>query len=135
VTERALVTEAVGLLWGGDEARVAAIVDAGYHDHAATGGGVGPDGFRAGRQAFRQAFADVEMTAHDLVVADRRAAVRLRFRGLHVGRYAGLEPCGRTVEWDEIHLWRLGGGRVVEHWACRDDLAALRRLGADLRWP
>jgi lactoylglutathione lyase len=64
------------------------------------------------------------------VVAGGRAAVRLRVRGLHVGPHAGIPPTGRTVEWDEIHLWRLEDGRVIEHWACRDDLAALRRMGA-----
>jgi lactoylglutathione lyase len=132
VTDRALVDEAVTLLWGGDEARVGAIVAPAYRDHAA--GGVGPDGFRAARAAFRRAFADVELTAHDVVVAEGRAAVRVRVRGLHVGPHAGLAPSGRTIEWDEIHLWRLEDGRVIEHWACRDDLAAMRRLGADLRW-
>ena len=135
MTDRALVDEIVTLLWGGDEARVSTIVDPGYRDHAAAGAGRGPHGFRAEREAFRRAFADVEVSAHDFLLAGGRAAVRLRFRGLHVGPYAGLEPCGRTVEWEEIHLWRMDGGRLVEHWACRDDLAALRRMGADLRWP
>ena len=131
MTDRALVGEAVALLWGGDDARVSEIVDPVYRDHAAAGPGLGPDGFRAERSAFRRAFADVELTAHDVVVADDRAAVRVRVRGLHVGPHAGIEPSGRTVEWDEIHLWRLADGRLVEHWACRDDLAALRRMGAE----
>ena len=132
MTDHALVGEAVALLWGGDEARVGEIVAPAYRDHAA--GRVGPDGFRAARAEFRRAFADVEVTAQDVVVAGGRAAVRVRVRGLHVGSHAGLEPSGRTIEWDEIHLWRLEDGRVIEHWACRDDLAAMRRLGADLRW-
>jgi predicted ester cyclase len=129
MTDRALVHEAVALLWGGDERRVGDIVDPAYRDHAAAGPSVGPAGFRAARSAFRRAFADVELTARDVVVADGRAAVRLHVRGLHVGPHAGVAPSGRTVEWDEIHLWRLQDGRVMEHWACRDDLAALRRMG------
>ena len=134
MTDRPLVEEAVTLLWGGDEERVGSIVGAGYRDHAAGGPGAGPEAFRAARRALREAFADVELTAHDLVVAGDRAAVRVRFRGLHVGPYAGLAPSGRTIEWDEIHIWRLEDGRVTEHWACRNDLTAMRRLGAALRW-
>ena len=122
----ALVREVVALLWGGDDARVEDLVDAGYRDHAATDAGRGPEAFLGERRRLRAAFADVVVTPHELVAADEHVAVRLRFQGLHVGRFAGLEPCGRTVEWEEIHLWRVHDGRLVEHWAGRDDLAALR---------
>ena len=54
-------------------------------------------------------------------MAGDRAAVRVRFRGLHVAPYAGLEPSGRTIQWDELHVWRLEGGRVTEHWASQDE--------------
>jgi lactoylglutathione lyase len=129
----AIVQEAVALLWGGDEARVAELVAPGYRDHAA--GARGAEGFRAGRRRLRDAFADVAVTPLELIAEGAQVAVRVHFRGLHVGAYAGLEPSGRTVEWDELHLWRVHDGRLVEHWACRDDLAALCRLGATLRWP
>lgn len=121
-----VVREAVALLWGGDDARVDALVDDGYRDHAARAGGTGPEAFRAARRGLRGAFADVVVTPHEVIGQGEHIAVRVRFRGLHVGRFAGLEPCGRTVEWEEIHLWRVREGRLVEHWAGRDDLAALR---------
>jgi predicted ester cyclase len=122
----AVVRAAVALLWGGEDARVQALVDTSYRDHAAAFAGRGPDGFLSERRRLREAFADVVVTPHELVAAGEHVAVRLRFQGLHVGRFAGLEPCGRTVEWEEIHLWRVRGGRLVEHWAGRGDLAALR---------
>jgi lactoylglutathione lyase len=59
----------------------------------------------------------------------------LRLRGLHVGSHARLGPCGRTLAWDEIHIWRLHDGRLIEHWAARNDLLALCRMGAVLKWP
>lgn len=97
------------------------------------GGEVGdwPASMRAWREHAREAFADIELEPRELVVADDgRVAVRLRFRGLHVAPYAGIAPCGHTVEVDEVHLWRVQEGRLVEHWALRDDLAALRQMGA-----
>ena len=121
-----VVREAVALLWGGDDARVDALVDRGYRDHAPGAAGNGPEAFRAAQRGLRRAFADVVVTPHEVVTGGEHVAVRLRFRGLHVGPFAGLEPCGRTVEWEEIHLWRVRDGRLVEHWAGRDDLAALR---------
>jgi predicted ester cyclase len=116
----------VALLWGGDDARLDVLVDGAYRDHAAHDAGTGPDAFRAARRGLRGAFADVVATPCEVIGQGEHIAVRVRFRGLHVGRFAGLEPCGRTVEWEEIHLWRVREGRLVEHWAGRDDLAALR---------
>lgn len=125
-----LVRDTVGLLWGGDDRRIQELVDPGYRDHSARGPARGPEGFREERGALRRAFADVGMALRDVIVHEDHAAARVRVRGLHIGRWAGVEPCGRSLEWDEIHIWRLRAGRLVEHWACRDDLAALRRLGA-----
>ncbi|HEX2234270.1 MAG TPA: ester cyclase [Thermoleophilaceae bacterium] len=129
-----LAHEAIALLWDGDDPRVARLVDREYRDHSATMLHRGPESLRAERRALREAFADVEVSTRELIVSADHAVARLRFRGLHVGRWAGIEPSRRSVEWDEIHIWRFRDGRLVEHWACRDDLAALCRLGAVIRW-
>jgi hypothetical protein len=36
---------------------------------------------------------------------------------------------------DEIHIWRLQDAKLIEHWACRDERAALRHIGGELDWP
>jgi predicted ester cyclase len=131
----AVVREAIAVLAGGDEALASDIVDPDYRDHASAGVERGPQGFLAQRRRMRCPFADVELNAHEMVVGDGHVAVRLRFRGLHVGPYAGVEPCGRTIERDEIHIWRLADGMLIEHWACLDDLTALRQMGAAVRSP
>lgn len=87
------------------------------------------------RRRLRRAFADIELIPRDVIVDDCRVAVRLRFRGLHVAPDAGLEPCGRTVEMDEIHIWRLQDAKLIEHWVCRDDRTALSQMGAPRGWP
>jgi predicted ester cyclase len=45
---------------------------------------------------------------------------------------AGIDPTGDEISWSVVHVWRVVDGRVVEHWACRDDIGLLRQVGA---WP
>lgn len=41
---------------------------------------------------------------------------------------AGVEPAGRPATWTFIHIWRVADGVIVEHWACRDDMALVEQL-------
>jgi predicted ester cyclase len=41
---------------------------------------------------------------------------------------AGEPVSGRPAAWTFIHIWRVAGGVIVEHWACRDDMALLESL-------
>ena len=133
-TSEALINEAIALLWGGEPERVEEIVDPDYLDHAASGLERGARSFELDRRALREAFADAEVTPQEVIVTGDLAVARVRFRGLHVGPWAQLEPSGRSLAWEEIHIWRVRNGRLIEHWACRDDLAALCRVGAVIRW-
>jgi lactoylglutathione lyase len=133
--EELVVREALALLVSDDDARLAEIVHPDYRDHTLPRPARGAASLRSLRRRLRRAFADIELTPRDVIVDAGRVAVRLRFRGLHVAPYARLEPCGRTVEMDEIHIWRLQDGRLIEHWACRDERAALSQMGGPEGWP
>ncbi len=39
-------------------------------------------------------------------------------------------PKGKPVAVELVHLFRIGGGKIVEHWAVRDDLGLMQQLGA-----
>jgi predicted ester cyclase len=41
----------------------------------------------------------------------------------------GPEPTGRSFVVEHIHIYRIEGDRIAEHWAARDDLGAMRQLG------
>jgi predicted ester cyclase len=133
--EELLVREALALLVSDDEARLDEIVHPDYRDHTLPPPARGAESLRAVRRRLRRAFADIELIPRDVIVDAGRVAVRLRFRGLHVAPYAGLEPCGRTVEMDEIHIWWVQDGRLIQHWACRDEGAALSQMGGPEAWP
>ena len=41
---------------------------------------------------------------------------------------AGVAVSTRPVAWTFVHIWRVADGMIVEHWACRDDMAFLQQL-------
>jgi predicted ester cyclase len=126
----AVVRTALHLLCGPDDRAVDQLIHPDYRDHMRPGLERGPASFRALRAALREAFADIELIPREVIVGvDGAVTVRLRFRGLHIAPYAGVEPCGHTVEIDEIHIWRVRDRQLVEHWALRNDLQALRQMG------
>lgn len=91
----------------------------------------GPAGMRHVAGLLRAAFPDGRLVLEDLIGEDDRVAARLVFRGTHHGTYRGLSPTGRRVVQAQMHLLRLVGGQIAEHWAVRDDLALLDQLGGN----
>lgn len=52
-----------------------------------------------------------------VLIADGDYVVhRTRDRVRHVGEAYGLPPTGRVVEVDHVEMWRVEGGKIVEHW-------------------
>ena len=43
---------------------------------------------------------------------------------------ADVPVSGQATAWTFIHIWRVEGGLIVEHWACRDDMGLLEQLRA-----
>ena len=95
-------------------------------------GGIGPDGFRGVVNWLNAAFADLSITPDDVISSGDKVVARVRFRGLHVGPFNGIPPTNKTVEFDQIHIWRIDDGLIVEHWACLDELTGYRQMGVEL---
>ena len=45
------------------------------------------------------------------------------------GMLVGVNPTGRTFEVQHIHMYRVLGGKIAEHFANRDDVGMMRQLG------
>ena len=74
----------------------------------------------------------------DLLVAEGEYVVALMTitRTLHEQLHAfGLTfpASGSSYTVQHIHIYRVAGGLIREHWAVRDDLSMLRQLGVELR--
>lgn len=49
------------------------------------------------------------------------------------GIYNVTKPEGRKFTSQHIHMFRMEGGKIKEHWANRDDLGAAKQMGMELR--
>ena len=80
--------------------------------------------------------SDFSVENHQLIGEGGLVAHHMTIHGRHQASTMPLlqatEATGGPVTWTYIHIWRVANGRVVEHWACRDDVGLLRQVGA---WP
>ena len=110
------------------------LVAAGFVNHAAAP--QGREGFRATFDHLRHDLGDFTFEEHQVVADDDRVAVHLTLHGHHIAStmplLAGVPVTGKDVTWTFLHLFRVEGGQIAEHWAVRDDLGLLVQLGA---WP
>ncbi len=131
-----VIEELFRRLNAGDRAVMDELIAEDMVNHAATS--------RQGREGWKQiaAMVDVDLGAdltaenHHLIAEGDFVAHHMSLRGRHTAStmplLAGVEPTGEDVTWTYMHIWRVVGGQVVEHWACRDDVGLLRQVGA---WP
>jgi len=75
------------------------------------------------------AFPDLHVEVEDLIAEGDRVVTRNTVTGTHRGEYMGLPPTGKSIVYNEIFIFRLAGGRVVETWGVVDVLSQMRQLG------
>jgi predicted ester cyclase len=109
-----------------------------------------PISLNHGRQVSRESIAKVfeslvmleeHFTIHEMVAEGDWVACRATVTGRHSvqpsvpvgsGVYNLAQPLGQAYTIQHLHLFRVVGGQIVEHWANRDDLGAARQLGLEL---
>jgi steroid delta-isomerase-like uncharacterized protein len=84
--------------------------------------------WRQGFEMMKHAFPDLQADIEDIVAAQDKVAVRLRFRGTHSGEFLGVGPTGRTVEYVSHEFYRIADGLIAEEWICSDMATLLRQL-------
>jgi steroid delta-isomerase-like uncharacterized protein len=83
-------------------------------------------------------FPDWHMQIEEMIGEDESVVVRLKVSGTHRGvqklavngaLLVGAEPTHKRFEVEHIHWYKLHGGKIVEHYATRDDIGMTRQLG------
>ena len=102
-------------------------------NHAAIPEAQGAKGLRAIFSKLIKAMPDMRSSCEDLIAEGDRVVCRMTMHGTHTGplefvRYP-LAATGKSARVEQIHIYRLKDGKIVEHWAARDDLGMLRQLG------
>ena len=76
------------------------------------------------------AFAGWHVTVNDQIAEGDRVVSRLTVGGTHTGAMMGIEPTGKTVEFNTVFIDRLVDGVIVEGWHSPDYFSLFRQLGA-----
>ena len=102
-------------------------------NHAAIPEAQGAAGLRRILEKLLLAFPDLKYRCEDLVAEGDRVVCRTSMTGTNTGPITFLRvpmpASGRRFETEQIHVFRLAGGKVVESWAGRDDIGMMRQLG------
>ena len=88
----------------------------------------GRDLWRQGFEMMKHAFPDLQAHIEDIVAAEDKVAVRVRFRGTHSGEFLGFAATGRTIEYVSHEFYRIADGLIAEEWICSDMATLLRQL-------
>ena len=99
----------------------------------------GAAGFYSTALWLRAAFADLRYDVHHAVADGDLVVVNSTMNGRHVAPWAVytedgtldtvFPPTNRAFAMTQSHWFRIEEGRIVEHWANRDDLGMARQLG------
>ena len=112
----------------GNPAAVDELVAEDFVPHTWPSTGDGRADLKAAIERVRAGLAEVEFTIEDLIAEDDRVVVRLTSGARQVGEFMGMPPSGRSYRIEEIHIFRLRDGQVVEHWHQMDGMGLMRQL-------
>jgi len=74
--------------------------------------------------------SDSAFEIEDLIAEGDRVAARLTASATQTGEFMHMPPSGKRYTIEEIHVFRVRDGMVVEHWHQFDQLGMMRQLGA-----
>ncbi len=101
--------------------------------------GRGPQAFHATGEWLREAFSDLSWSTEQSITEGDLVVTVGMMSGRHTGNFVvwtpdatvarAFVPTGRAVSVRQAHFQRIRDGRVVEHWAVRDDQGMATQAG------
>lgn len=91
-----------------------------------------PAGLEGGKMAHRgamAAFPDTVTTTQDLIAEGDKVVERWISSATHLGDFMGMPATHKKYTNTGISIYRIAGGKIVEHWADFDQLGILQQLG------
>jgi predicted ester cyclase len=108
-------------------------------DEPPAAGGRGPGAFHATALWLRGTFTDLAFEIHDAIADGDLVALHNTMSGRHTGPAVfydadgrvrqAFPPTGKRFATTQTHWFRIRDGKVIEHWANRDDLGTAQQLG------
>jgi steroid delta-isomerase-like uncharacterized protein len=114
----------------GNRATVDELLDEDFVAHTWPSTGHPKDDLKAALERASTALENPTFSIDDMIAEGDRVAARLTTAATQVGPFMGMEPSGKSYSIEEIHIFRLRDGKVVEHWHQFDQMGMMRQLGA-----
>jgi predicted ester cyclase len=98
--------------------------------------GQGLAGLQATVRQYFQTFPDFHMTLEDSVLSGDKVVARMMVTATHdhpvqLGPNTPIfPPTGKQFAWQGISIWRVAGGKFVEHWDVDDLLGLVQQMRA-----
>jgi steroid delta-isomerase-like uncharacterized protein len=74
-------------------------------------------------------YPDIHLTVEDLIGEGDKVVGRTTVTGTHQGEFMGVAPTGKSVTYNEMFIFRIADGRVVETWGVVDVYAQMKQIG------
>jgi lactoylglutathione lyase len=129
-TAKRIVEEFIRRQESADETVLDELVAVDFINHAA--GAQAREGLREIVQTIDRDLGPVRFEQHHLVAEGDLVVQHVTVHGTHrdstMPLLVDVPVTGKAAAWTFIHVWRVADGRIVEHWACRDDMALVEHL-------
>lgn len=79
---------------------------------------------------FETAFPRYELIEEDMIAEGDKVTVLVTFKGTHTGEFMGIAPTGKDVAIPIMLIYRIAGGKIVDHYMLADQLGLMQQLGA-----
>jgi steroid delta-isomerase-like uncharacterized protein len=77
----------------------------------------------------RSGFPDLRFTMDDIIGERNEVVVHWTARGTHTGPFLGMQPTNRPCAVSGTSIFRMEGGKIVEHWADWNLMTLTEQLG------
>jgi steroid delta-isomerase-like uncharacterized protein len=106
------------------------IMDPNMIDHAAQPSSLNSvEAFKKFFSGMLITFPDLKVVIHNQVAEGDKVVTHKTFHGTHKGAFMGIPPTGKKVAIELIDIFRIAGGKLVEHWAVADMMSVMQQLG------
>jgi predicted ester cyclase len=90
----------------------------------------GLEGIKGEVRRHRTSFPNWNERVEDIIAEGDKVVIRFTSTGTQRGEFEGIAPTGRKVQIQEVAIYRLVGGKIVEQWGLPDIHGLLEQLSA-----
>jgi steroid delta-isomerase-like uncharacterized protein len=88
------------------------------------------DGARQLYRALRAAFPDFHAVIHWQTADGDLVTTYKTYHGTHEGRFFGVAPTGRKIQFETVDVMRVHDGKIAEHWGVTNLFSLMQQLSA-----